>query len=196
MPAVVFSRPQRTEQMFQALKRHIVKERQKKKQEQEADAEVERQRKEREAQQKQNVMTLGENREQIAQLEQLLAQLKDEKHQLFLKLKKVLNEDDNRRKQLVRHEVIDIYSNLYSAVPQMGGHISHLVMQPNYAVADHNTLYKVPPTHTLLQPNALKRTRTPSPPPQTSGFVSNYVKKVTVSRLTFQSKYKQLSREF
>ena len=47
--------------------------------EQEADAEVERQRKERERQQKQDVMTLGETREQISQLEQRLAQLKDEK---------------------------------------------------------------------------------------------------------------------
>lgn len=46
-------------------------------------------------------MTLGETREQISQLEERLAQLKDEKHQLFLQLKKVLNEDD-RRRQLVK----------------------------------------------------------------------------------------------
>lgn len=63
---------------------------------------MERQRKERELQQKQDVMTLEENREQIAKLEQTLAQLKDEKHKLFLQLKKVLNEDDNRRRQLIR----------------------------------------------------------------------------------------------
>jgi G protein pathway suppressor 2 len=69
--------------------------------EQEADAEVERQRKERERKQKQDVMTLGETRDQISQLEVRLAQLKDEKHQLFLQLKKVLNEDD-RRRQLVK----------------------------------------------------------------------------------------------
>lgn len=47
-------------------------------------------------------MTLGETREQIQQLETRLAQLKEEKHQLFLQLKKVLNEDDNRRRQLVK----------------------------------------------------------------------------------------------
>lgn len=46
-------------------------------------------------------MTLGETRDQISQLEVRLAQLKDEKHQLFLQLKKVLNEDD-RRRQLVK----------------------------------------------------------------------------------------------
>lgn len=54
-------------------------------------------RKERERQQKQDVMTLGETREQITNLENELSQLKDEKHQLFLRLKRVLNEDDRRR---------------------------------------------------------------------------------------------------
>jgi len=65
--------------------------------EQEADAEEERLRKERERQQKQDVMTLGETREQISNLDNELSQLKAEKHQLFLQLKKVLNEDDKRR---------------------------------------------------------------------------------------------------
>lgn len=69
--------------------------------EQEADAEEERLRKERERQQKQDVMTLGETREQICNLENELSQLKEEKHQLFLQLKKVLNEDD-RRRQLIK----------------------------------------------------------------------------------------------
>lgn len=123
MPAVIVGPPQRSEQMWQALKTHITRERQRKKQgfflqkifikllllslyfnyiEQEADAEEERQRKERERQQKQDVMTLGETREQISNLENELSQLKDEKHQLFLQLKKVLNEDDNRRRQLIK----------------------------------------------------------------------------------------------
>lgn len=43
-------------------------------------------------------MTLGETRDQISSLESELSQLKSEKHQLFLQLKKVLNEDDNRRR--------------------------------------------------------------------------------------------------
>lgn len=77
--------------------------------EQEADAEEERQRKERERQQKQDVMTLGETREQISNLENELSQLKDEKHQLFLQLKKVLNEDDNRRRQLIKETRFILY---------------------------------------------------------------------------------------
>jgi hypothetical protein len=66
--------------------------------EQEADAEVERQRREREDQQKEQEMTLEETKEQVAQSESRLSQLKEDKHQLFLQLKKVLNEDDTRRK--------------------------------------------------------------------------------------------------
>lgn len=90
---------ERSEQMWKVLKAHILRERARKKQEREAEVEEERLRKEREAREQQDVMTLGETREQISQLETNLQKLKDEKHQLFLQLKKVLNEDDNRRRQ-------------------------------------------------------------------------------------------------
>lgn len=103
MPAALADKSDRSEQMWNALKAHILRERERKKQEREAEVEEERLRKEREAREQQNVMTLGETREQISQLETKLTQLKDEKHQLFLQLKKVLNEDDNnRRRQLVK----------------------------------------------------------------------------------------------
>ncbi|XP_075222635.1 uncharacterized protein LOC142325140 isoform X2 [Lycorma delicatula] len=171
MPAVVIERPPppRTENMWNALKIHIQRERQKKKQEQEADAEVERQRKERERQQKLDVMTLGETREQISQLEQRLAQLKEEKHQLFLQLKKVLNEDDNRRRQLVKesNEVLEMYGVTLGGNPQ-------LFLQQNIPIANRNPLYKVPPTHTLLPPGALKRPCSPSPPPPAANYHQNY----------------------
>lgn len=104
MPAAVDDKSDadRSEQMWNALKAHILRERARKKQEREAEVEEERLRKEREAREQQDVMTLGETREQIQQLEGKLQQLKEEKHQLFLQLKKVLNEDDNRRRQLVK----------------------------------------------------------------------------------------------
>jgi DNA polymerase III sliding clamp (beta) subunit (PCNA family) len=60
-------------------------------------------------------MTLGETRDQISQLEVRLAQLKDEKHQLFLQLKKVLNEDD-RRRQLVKESKYVFANNLFSEI--------------------------------------------------------------------------------
>lgn len=105
MPAAL-AEPQnpsnRSDQIWKVLKSHILRERARKKQEREAEVEEERLRKEREAKQRQNVMTLGETREQISQLEAKLTKLKEEKHQLFLQLKKVLNEDDNRRRQMIK----------------------------------------------------------------------------------------------
>nr|CAH7724291.1 unnamed protein product [Callosobruchus chinensis] len=93
-----------SDQMWKMLKvkAHIQRERARKRQEREQEVEEERLRKEREAREQQDVMTLGETREQISQVEIKLQQLKEEKHQLFLQLKKVLNEDDNRRRQLLK----------------------------------------------------------------------------------------------
>lgn len=58
----------------------------------------ERLRKLREEQDQKDRMTLGETREQLRGMEDHLTKLKDEKHQLFLQLKKVLNEDELRRR--------------------------------------------------------------------------------------------------
>nr|CAD7404112.1 unnamed protein product [Timema cristinae] len=164
MPSVTLNRPKRSEEMWETLKVYIIKQRQKKKQEQEADEEVERQRKERERQQKQDVMTLGETREQILQLEMRLKELKDEKHQLFLQLKKVLNEDDNRRRQLVKENNDMMSLHGYPAVA-ISGH-PQLFLQQSIPLAGRAPIYKVAPQHTLLPPGTLKRSRSPSPPPQ------------------------------
>lgn len=102
MPAAVPEKSDRSEQMWKALRTHILSDRARKKQEREAEVEEERLRKERAAREEQDVMTLGETREQILQLQRKMEQLKDEKHQLFLQLKKVLNADDSRRKQFVK----------------------------------------------------------------------------------------------
>lgn len=56
-------------------------------------------RKEREERDRQDAMTLGETNEQIQLVSLRLEELKDEKQQLFLRLKKVLNEDEVRKKQ-------------------------------------------------------------------------------------------------
>ncbi|KAJ8928980.1 hypothetical protein NQ314_018379 [Rhamnusium bicolor] len=83
MPAAVqeTNKVDHSEQMWKVLKAHILRERARKKQEREQEVEEERLRKEREAREQQDVMTLGETREQISQLESKLTQLKEEKHQ-------------------------------------------------------------------------------------------------------------------
>ncbi|XP_043526270.1 protein enabled homolog isoform X1 [Frieseomelitta varia] len=183
MPAVIVGPPQRSEQMWRALKTHITRERQRKKQEQEADAEEERLRKERERQQKQDVMTLGETREQISNLENELSQLKDEKHQLFLQLKKVLNEDDNRRRQLIKESVCPEVITAVGGYPGTGPRVVHpqlFLPLPR----SNSPLYKVAvgaPTHTLLPTGPLKRTHSPSPPPTASPYHAGYGYKPTPS---------------
>ncbi|GAB1862349.1 G protein pathway suppressor 2 [Camponotus japonicus] len=175
MPAMLVGPPQRNEQMWQALKIHIMRERQRKKQEQEADAEEERLRKERERQQKQDVMTLGETREQISTLENELAQLKDEKHQLFLQLKKVLNEDDRRRQLIKETSVSSEVLTTVGGYPATGPRVVHpQLFLP--ITRSSSPLYKVAvgaPTH-LLPSGTLKRTHSPSPPPIASPYHSAY----------------------
>lgn len=145
----------RTDRMWVALKAHVLHERARKRQEREAEVEEERLRRER-----QDVMTLGETRIQITELETRLAELKEEKHQLFTQLKKVLHEDDNRRWQLLKENEMlaaapmlgapEMNQQIYLSSGQQGGTIS-----PSAAAQ-----YK--PT---LQTGG-KRGRSPSPPQQ------------------------------
>ncbi len=65
--------------------------------EQEQDAAIARHKREAEAKRQQQTTTLEEIKDQLVMLERKLTDLKAEKHQLFLQLKKVLNEDENRR---------------------------------------------------------------------------------------------------
>jgi TolA-binding protein len=118
----------------------------------EADAEVERQRKERERQQKQHVLTLSETKDQICHLESRLSELKDEKHQLFLQLKKVLNEDETRKRQLMsqENEMMKLHQFNYSRlqIDHGGHHAPQMFLQPiqlTRAPAASNVYKVVPP---------------------------------------------------
>lgn len=67
--------------------------------EQEQDAEQERHRREQELKRKRDATTLEDIKDQLSKLEARLKELKEEKHELFLQLKKVLNEDEIRKRQ-------------------------------------------------------------------------------------------------
>ncbi|KAH0812138.1 hypothetical protein GEV33_010653 [Tenebrio molitor] len=155
MPAAITdnNKADRSEQMWKVLKAHILRERARKKQEREAEVEEERLRKEREAREQQDVMTLGETREQISQLETKLQKLKEEKHQLFLQLKKVLNEDDNRRRQKENNDVLAIQT-LQTGLVHQQLYISQNVPR-NASVPQQQGTFKT----------AVKRPRSPSPQP-------------------------------
>lgn len=120
----------------------------------------ERQKKlEREHKKKQEALTLEETKEQIAQLELRVSNYKREKHELFNTLKKVLHEDDQRKK--LKEAPYPHHPTLY--------------MQSN--VRTPGGIYMKPNTQLLItsqpaQPQAVKRQRSPSP--QRSGIPANY----------------------
>ncbi|XP_058831534.1 basic salivary proline-rich protein 3 isoform X2 [Topomyia yanbarensis] len=152
-PAQPVAKTEKEEQLWNALKRHIMRERERKKQELEAEVEEERLRKEREAREKQDVMTLGETKEQIQMLEKTLQELRNEKQQLFLQLKKVLNEDDNRKRQM--KESVEMFA-------------IHNIPQQQIFIPQRNTTAMPPHQQHLIHKanppvNVVKRTHSPSP---------------------------------
>merc|ERR1719431_1838765 len=96
---VIHERPKMPRATWEALRNHIIKERRRKQEEEGKAEEYERQKKERENKKMMEETSLEETKEQISKLEEKLTSLKEEKHQLFLTLKKVLNEDETRRRK-------------------------------------------------------------------------------------------------
>lgn len=82
-------------------------------------------RREREERDRQDAMTLGETKEQIQILNTRLKELRNEKQQLFMRLKKVFNEDEKRKKQQQQKE------RYISNGPNVGIYDSSLEMNLN-----------------------------------------------------------------
>ncbi|ESO92492.1 hypothetical protein LOTGIDRAFT_239575 [Lottia gigantea] len=166
MPALV-ERPKLTKMMYKVLQQHIMGERERKKQEQEQDEMMERLKKERELKKKKEEkdnLTLEQTKEQIQKLEQKLKSLSDDKHVLFLKLKKILNQEEETRKraQIKEQGEMSLQQSYTTPVPpghglQVGGHAVMLQQ------AVRPQMYK--PTHIMHQ---VKRQRSPSPTPSHS----------------------------
>lgn len=72
--------------------------------------EEERLRKEREAREQRDVMTLDKTREKIQTLEVRHRELQEKKQELFLTLKKLLNEDEVRKKQQQKESQNEMYN--------------------------------------------------------------------------------------
>ncbi|CAD7015442.1 unnamed protein product [Ceratitis capitata] len=151
------AKAEREERLRSALKAYVLKERQRKKEEVDAKEEEERLRKEREERDHQNDVSLENTREKIAKLDQQIKDLHNQKQQLFLQLKKVLNEDENRKKQQ-KDEMYAMQAlqaqqvNVAPPPPQ--------VFIPPVRMQHHQI--PIIPKPVANQP--VKRTRSPSPP--------------------------------
>ncbi|KAI0216163.1 hypothetical protein LSAT2_031801 [Lamellibrachia satsuma] len=162
MPTSMIERSPMTCTMYQTLKKHIMNERNKKKQEQEHDEALERQKKEKELRRKKEVeasLTLEQTKDQISQLQQKMESLKQEKHELFSQLKKVLHQEDESRKRA-----------------QMKDHSELLAMPQQYHTPDIADAWSphlyAGRTNEWTPGQGVKRQRSPSPPPTTSVYGS------------------------
>ncbi|XP_062845141.1 G protein pathway suppressor 2 isoform X2 [Trichomycterus rosablanca] len=133
MPALL-ERPKLSNAMARALHKHIMREREKKRQEEEeVDKMMEQKLKEEEERKRKKEMeermSLEETKEQIMKMGEKLQGLQEEKHQLFLQLKKVLHEEEKRRRK-EQSDMTTLTSATYQ--PSMAVHSSqHLLsMQP------------------------------------------------------------------
>ncbi|CAM4543695.1 hypothetical protein PO909_026238 [Leuciscus waleckii] len=107
MPALL-ERPKLSNAMARALHKHIMRERERKRQEEEeVDKMMEQKLKEEEERKRKKEMeermSLEETKEQIMKMGVKLQGLQEEKHQLFLQLKKVLHEEEKRRRKEQRY---------------------------------------------------------------------------------------------
>ncbi|XP_059613485.1 uncharacterized protein LOC132259749 [Phlebotomus argentipes] len=171
MPAATTPTAAKTEKednLWIGLKHHIMHERQLKKQELEAEVEEERLRKEREARERQDVMTLGETRDEIQILDKKLQELKNKKQELFLKLKIVLNQDEVRKKQQQQMDTLETLKGVGMQL-QPGQH-AQLFMPPR-TMHQQQLIPKIqqagPPVGVQGQ---VKRPRSPSPNAGQQGY--------------------------
>jgi len=184
---VIHERPKMPRATWEALRNHIIKERRRKQEEEGKAEEYERQKKERENKKMMEETSLGETKEQISKLEEKLTNLKEEKHQLFLTLKKVLNEDETRRRKET-NEMNILYPQHGTPVFPLTGHVAP--NNPQLAALYLQPQSRQPPVylkqHTLPPaiPSAqnVKRQRTPSPPrSQLTTLASSYFRSVPIT---------------
>uniref|UniRef100_A0A8C4QSE7 G protein pathway suppressor 2 n=2 Tax=Eptatretus burgeri TaxID=7764 RepID=A0A8C4QSE7_EPTBU len=160
MPALL-ERPKMTKTMAVALHKHVMRERERKRQEEEeADKIMEQKLKEeqqrRKKKEEEERMSLEETSEQICKLEGKLASLQQEKHQLFLQLKKVLNEEDKRRAKIKeQNELAALSQQPYASSLQMHPS-SHLIVHGSHiATGRSHGLLGDRPKSQLYSPTAI-----------------------------------------
>ncbi|XP_010769412.1 G protein pathway suppressor 2 isoform X2 [Notothenia coriiceps] len=138
MPALL-ERPKLSNAMARALHKHIMRERERKRQvcfpspastrysqEEEVDKMMEQKMKEEEERKRtkeiEERMSLEETKEQVMKMGEKLQGLQEEKHQLFLQLKKVLHEEEKRRRKEQRYDITTLTPASYqTSLPMHSG---------------------------------------------------------------------------
>ncbi|XP_030384330.1 trithorax group protein osa isoform X2 [Scaptodrosophila lebanonensis] len=168
--AVQAAKAERAEKLRGALRGFIIDERHRRQEyeaEYEAQCEQLRLQREREARERENTLTLEDTRGQITRLDEQLADLQSQKHQLVVQLKKVLNDDETRKKQMKDSELFAIQQAMQQATAVS---VAAQVYMPPVRLQQHSVpmLQKAPPAS-----HSTKRGRSPSPPNQHQAYYKN-----------------------
>ncbi|SPP73068.1 G protein pathway suppressor 2 isoform X2 [Drosophila guanche] len=146
------AKAERAEKLRGALRTFIVADRQRRQEEYDAYCEQVRQRREEEERERENQQALEDTRDEITKLDEQLADLHSQKHQLLVQLKKVLNDDETRKKQAKENELF--------AMQQAAATVATSVYLPTLRLQQHHQQLPKPPPGS----QAGKRGRSPSPP--------------------------------
>ncbi|KAH8416156.1 hypothetical protein KR222_009508 [Zaprionus bogoriensis] len=103
--AVQAAAAERAEKLRGSLKGIILADRKRRQEEYERQCQELLMQREREARERENNLSLEDTRGQITRLDEQLADLQQKKHQLLAQLKKVLNDDETRKKQAKENEL-------------------------------------------------------------------------------------------
>ncbi|XP_022225599.2 G protein pathway suppressor 2 isoform X2 [Drosophila obscura] len=142
------AKAERAEKLRGALRTFIVADRQRRQEEYDAYCEQMRLRREEEERERENQQALEDTRDEITKLDEQLADLQSQKHQLLVQLKKVLNDDETRKKQAKENELF--------AMQQAAATVATSVFLPSLRLQQHQQ----PPPGSQTG----KRGRSPSPP--------------------------------
>lgn len=171
MPALL-ERPKLSNAMARALHKHIMRERERKRQEEEeVDKMMEQKLKEEEERKRtkeiEERMSLEETKEQVMKMEEKLQGLQEEKHQLFLQLKKVLHEEEKRRRK-EQSDITTLTSASYQ--PSLSMHTGqHLLSIPGSPVSHSRPGALLGERSKQLFPASVIPTRHYQTPPFNSG---------------------------
>ncbi|KAH8390963.1 hypothetical protein KR215_002882 [Drosophila sulfurigaster] len=153
---------ERAEKLRGSLKGFILADRQRRQEEYERQVEELRLRREQEARERENNLSLEDTRGQITRLDEQLADLHQKKHQLVVQLKKVLNDDETRKKQAKENELFALQQA--QALQAQASVATAQVFMPPVRLQHHQMpMLQKPPGS---QSTSVKRGRSPSPPSQ------------------------------
>ncbi|XP_064540277.1 uncharacterized protein LOC135429752 isoform X2 [Drosophila montana] len=162
--AVQAAAAERAEKLRGSLKGFILADRQRRQEEYERQCEELRLRREREARERENNLSLAETRGEISRLDEQLADLHQKKHQLVVQLKKVLNDDETRKKQAKENELFALQQ--VQAMQQAAASAATAQVFLTSSRIHHQLPLLQKPATPGSQTTSVKRGRSPSPPSQ------------------------------